>query len=120
MQKFLNEEIESIKKSLQKHTFILALFILYITLAISLLISGIYCNIYESCSYDQRVYILTWGMILSITIITFILIPICLRLILNCIYTKKIIDNPIINRRILLPFTKRPILKIVRSPSFKK
>lgn len=117
MQKFLNEEREYYSRKLRKHPFILSIVILYITSGICLFTISLTCNKSFLCTNDQIAYMLIFGIIMCLMTLIFIIIPVSISVLLNCIYTEKIvIKNPIINRKFRSPLTsKGPVLKITRT-----
>jgi hypothetical protein len=104
MQQCLNEDVSY----LCKRPWIIVLLLIFVLSGISMLTVGILCNIRFPCSDQLQTTILTIGMNMSLISLTFIVIPIILCLMINCIWYKK---------EVLPVTTRSPLNSRSQSPS---
>jgi hypothetical protein len=82
MQKFLNEEHARYSRLFRKPVWALALFVL-VSASVSMAATGILCTTLTSL---EQILLLEFGLIFSCFLAVFVVVPICMRLILNCLF----------------------------------
>ena len=93
MQKFLNKEYFYFKNLLNKNTFIIIVFALFIIIGILFSVLGWLCNVKFYCNNNQEYYLQTIGIVILIFTLCFILVPYIIRILLNCIFYKQYLDQ---------------------------
>ncbi len=82
MQKFLNEEHARYSRLFRKPVWAMALFVL-VSASVSMAATGILCTTLTSL---EQILLLEFGLIFSCFLAVFVVVPICMRLILNCLF----------------------------------
>ena len=82
MQKFLNEEHARYSRLFRKPVWALALFVL-VSASVSMAATGILCTTLTSL---EQILLLEFGLILCCFLAVFVVVPICMRLILNILF----------------------------------
>lgn len=89
LQRCLNKEYEYIKKSLIKYPEVFCIIVLIVIASIILPVAGYICGIRpKECSENASIILLEVGISLFATIFCLYLIPLHIRLYLNCMYPR--------------------------------
>ena len=104
MQKFLNEEHARYSQLFRKPVWAAALFV-FVSASVSMAATGILCTTLTSL---QQIILLEFGLIFSCFIAVFIVVPICMRLILNCLFKVRRIGGGLKNLPLSYRSSKKP------------
>ena len=89
MQTCLNKDSKYIWEFLMKYPFVLILLVLFTLSGISLVTVSLLCDVRFTCTAEQKINTITFGMNICLLVFVFIVLPCLLRGCLNCLFTEK-------------------------------
>ena len=104
MQKFLNEEHARYSRLFRKPVWAMALFV-FVSASVSMTVTGILCRTLTSL---EQIMLLELGLIFCCFLAVFVLVPICMRLILNCLFKVRRIGTGLKNLPLSYRSSQKP------------
>lgn len=89
MQKCLNKEAKHYNSQFKKYPILWVIMFLLFALSATVLSLAIMCNTSYSCSYLQQDTMLWFGLMMSVSLVLFVVIPNILRFFLNYLYEEE-------------------------------